>query len=108
MLAIAQLAVYLYVRNVAVASAAEGARHAANADVDPADGAARATDTLARGIGAETAARLRCTGGVEEGPEGLQLSTVRCVGALPVFFAPFGGLLPVDVAGHAVEEQVTP
>lgn len=105
LLSIAQLAVYLYVRNVATASAAEGARYAANADVDPADGALRAADLLARGVGGDTASRFRCAGGVEEGPEGVQLSSVRCTGELPVFFAPFGDLLPVDVTGHAVEER---
>jgi hypothetical protein len=105
LLSIAQVAVYLFVRNVVTASAAEGARYAANADVDPADGAARASDILARGVGAGTAERFRCTGGVEEGPEAVRLSTVRCAGSLPVFFAPFGDLLPIDVTGHAVEEE---
>ncbi len=105
LLSIAQVAVYLYVRNVATASAAEGARYAANADVEPADGAVRAAELLAGGVGEETAGRFRCAGGVEEGPEGVQLSSVRCTGELPVFFAPFGELLPVDVTGHAVEER---
>lgn len=105
LLAIAQVAIYLHVRNVATASAAEGARHAANADVDPDEGAARARDVLARGLGGDTADRFDCTGSVEEGPGGVRLSAVRCTGALPVFFAPFGGFLPVDVTGHAVEEE---
>ena len=106
LLGIAQVAVYLHVRNVATASAAEGARYAANADVDPDQGAARTQDILARAIGGKTAGRLRCTGGAEDGPGGVQLSSVRCVGALPVFFAPVGDVLPLDVQGHAVEEQV--
>jgi hypothetical protein len=105
LLAIAQLAVYLHVRNVATASAAEGARYAANADIAPDDGAARTRDILARSIGPETAGRLECTGGAEQGPAGVELSAVRCAGALPVFFAPLGELLPIDVTGHAVEEQ---
>jgi Flp pilus assembly protein TadG len=104
LLGVIQVAVYLHIRNVATASAAEGARHAANADVAPEDGAARAEEILARGIGSETAARIRCTAGVDEGPESVQVSAVRCSGALPVFFAPLGEVLPLDVAGHAVEE----
>jgi hypothetical protein len=104
LLAVVQVAIYLHIRNVAVASAAEGARYAANADADPGGGAARAGDLLARGIGAETAGRLRCTGEVTDGPAGVRLSAVRCAGAIPVFFAPIGGVLPLEVTGHAVEE----
>lgn len=104
LLGIVQVAIYLHVRNVTAASAAEGARYAANADADPGEGAERAGDILARAVGSATAARLRCTGEVEEGAGGVQLSAVRCTGALPVFFAPFGNVLPLDVTGHAVEE----
>jgi hypothetical protein len=103
LLGVAQVAIYLHIRNVTAASAAEGARYAANADADPGQGAERAGDILARAVGPGTAARLRCTGHLEEG-EGVQLSAVRCAGALPVFFAPFGEVLPLDVTGHAVEE----
>lgn len=105
LLGIAQVAIYLHIRNVATASAAEGARYAANADVGPDEGAARAQDILARAVGRETAGRLHCTGDVEAGPDGVELSVVRCTGALPVFFAPLGDLLPLSVAGHAVEEE---
>jgi TadE-like protein len=104
LLGIAQVAIYLHVRNVTAASAAEGARYAANADADPGQGAERAGDILGRAVGPDTAARLRCTGDLEEGDGGVQLSAVRCAGALPVFFAPFGDVLPLDVTGHAVEE----
>jgi hypothetical protein len=107
LLSIVQVAVYLHIRSVATASAAEGARYAANADVGTDEGVARTQRILARGLGDETAARLHCTGAVEPGPEGVQLSSVRCSGALPVFFAPLGDLLPLDVAGHAVEEAGT-
>lgn len=99
LLAVAQVAVYLHVRAVATASAAEGARYAANADVPTADGAVRAAEVLGRGIGSGTAARLRCTA-ADQTP----LVAVRCAGTLPVFFAPLGGVLPVDVTGRALEE----
>ncbi len=104
LLAIAQVAVYLHIRNVAVASAAEGARYAANADVPPEDGAARTRDILARAVGSGTAGRLSCEGSAEAGPDGTEVAVVRCAGALPVFFAPLGELLPLDVTGHAIEE----
>ncbi len=103
LLAVAQVAVYLYVRNVTTASAAEGARHAANADVEPAEGAVRAADILRRGAGDDTADRVRCSGG-QEVASGVEVAVVRCVGALPVFFAPLGGVLPVDVSARSIEE----
>lgn len=104
LLGIVQVAIYLHVRNVATASAAEGARYAANADVDPAQGAARTDAVLRRGVGAETAARLSCTGGQLAGADGVVLSTVSCAGTLPVFFAPLGSVLPIRVSARAVEE----
>jgi hypothetical protein len=104
LLAVAQVAVYLHIRAVATASAAEGARYAANADVDAAAGAARAEDVLGRGVGAETARRLRCAPSDPAAAAGGGLVAVRCAGTLPVFFAPLGGVLPVDVTGHALEE----
>ncbi|HEV2086892.1 MAG TPA: TadE/TadG family type IV pilus assembly protein [Cryptosporangiaceae bacterium] len=103
LLSVAQVAVYLYIRNVATASAAEGARHAANADVEPDEGATRAADILRRGTGDDTADRLRCSGG-RQVDTGVEVAVVRCVGAIPVFFAPLGGVLPVDVTARSIEE----
>jgi Flp pilus assembly protein TadG len=109
LLAVVQVAVYLHIRAVATASAAEGARYAANADVPTEAGGPRAADVLRRGVGAATAARLRCTAAPETAapevdPDGGALVGVRCAGTLPVFFAPLGGVLPVDVTGRALEE----
>jgi Flp pilus assembly protein TadG len=103
-LGILQIAVYLHVRNVAAASAAEGARYAANADVTEAAGADRAHMILASGVGQATAAHLSCSGALDEGPDGIVVSSVRCTGAIPVFFVPLGELLAIDVSGHSVEE----
>jgi hypothetical protein len=102
LLAVAQVAVYLHIRAVTTASAAEGARYAANADVPAEAGAARAQDLLGRGVGTQAARRLRCT--TPDGPAADGFASVRCAGTLPVFFAPLGGVLPVDVTGHALEE----
>jgi Flp pilus assembly protein TadG len=99
-LGVMQVAVYLHIRAVTTAGAAEGARYAANADVPAGAGALRAEELLARGVGSGTAARIRCEDTGEAGP----LVAVRCSGTLPVFFAPLGGVLPVDVTGHAVAE----
>jgi hypothetical protein len=105
LLGVLQVAVYLYVRDIAVASAAEGARYAANADISSAEGAQRATEVLGRGAGHDVAGRLTCTGTEETGVDGLRLSGVRCAGALPVFFAPLGGVLPLRVSARAIEES---
>lgn len=104
LLGILQVAFYLYIRNVVTASAAEGARYAANADVPVEGGAERAKSILEHGVGSGTASRLTCTGGTDEGPGGVALSFVRCTGAIPVFFVPAGDVLTIDVTGHAVEE----
>ena len=48
LLAVLQVAVYVHVRNVVTASAQEGARYAANADVASTVGAARTVEVVAR------------------------------------------------------------
>ena len=105
LLGVLQVAVYLYVRNIAAASAAEGARYAANADVGPEQGAQRAQQVLRRGAGRDVASRLVCTGTEEAGVDGVRLSGVHCAGTLPVFFAPIGGVLPVHVSARSIEED---
>ena len=104
LLGVLQLAVYLYVRNIVAASAAEGARYAANADVDAEQGAARAEEILRRGAGRSVADRVTCVGRAELGDGGLRLAGVECAGMLPVFFAPIGDPLPLHVTARAVEE----
>ena len=104
LLAILQVAVYLYVRNVVVASAAEGARYAAALDVSPAQGAARATALIRSAVGPSVARHLDCSGSTRVEADGFAEVAVRCRGALSVFFAPLGEVLPVDVVGHAFKE----
>ena len=50
-LAVIQLGVAVHVRNVVHDAAVEGAFHAGLADVDPAEGAGRAADIIARTLG---------------------------------------------------------
>ena len=83
-----QVAVYVHVRNVVTASAQEGARYAANVDVDPAAGAARTVEVVAGATSAQTAAGLVCTSGEEGDPSGLTVVVVRCSGSVPSTIEP--------------------
>ena len=99
-LALLQLGLALHVRNTLVASAAEGARYAANADRAPADGEV-VTRTLIRESLADSFAR-----GVTSGFE--------TVGEVPTVYVQVEATLPVigllgpprgiRVRGHAVDE----
>lgn len=99
-LAVVQLGLVLHVRNTLVACAAEGARHAANADRSLTDGEARTTALIAESLsprfGDDITSRYVSSGGV-------QLVEIEVTTTLPVF-----GLLGLDrgltVTGHAVEE----
>jgi Flp pilus assembly protein TadG len=104
LLAVLQVAVYVHVRNVVVASAQEGARYAANADVPAELGAARTVEVVGRATSAQTAAGLSCTSGPETDVSGLTLVVVRCTGSVPSLFGVLGEVLPIDVIGRAVEE----
>jgi hypothetical protein len=98
------VAVYVHVRNVVVASAQEGARYAANADVDSGFGAARTVQVVARATSVRTAQGLSCTSAEQADPTGLTLVVVHCSGAVPTLFAALGDVLPVEVTGRAVKE----
>jgi Flp pilus assembly protein TadG len=104
LLAVLQVAVYVHVRNVVTASAQEGARYAANADVPVADGGARTSEIVAAATTEGTAAGLTCTATEEVDDTGLTLVVVRCTGAVPTLLAGLGELLPLDVTGRAVRE----
>jgi Flp pilus assembly protein TadG len=104
LLAVLQVAVYVHVRNVVTASAQEGARYAANADVDSALGAARTVEVVARATSTQTAKGLACTSGEEADPSGLTLVVVRCTGSVPALLASLGNMLPLRVTGRAVKE----
>jgi Flp pilus assembly protein TadG len=104
LLAVLQVAVYVHVRNVVTASAQEGARYAANADVDSTVGAARTVEVVARATSVQTAAGLSCTSGEEADASGLTVVVVRCSGSVPALLASLGNLLPLEVTGRAVKE----
>jgi len=104
LLAVLQVAVYVHLRNVVVASAQEGARYAANADVPAAAGADRTLEVVGQATSASTAAGLNCASAQEVDESGLTLVVVRCTGAVPSIFAALGELLPLEATGRAVEE----
>ena len=104
LLAVLQVAVYVHVRNVVVASAQEGARYAADADVPSTDGAARTVQIVAQATTERTARGLACTSAEETDASGLRLVVVRCAGSVPTLFAALGDLLPVRVTGRAIKE----
>ena len=97
-LGVAEVGVYLHLRNVVVASLAEGAREAANADRDCADGVARAHDLVAEAAGREVADGLAFDCRVEDG-----VVAVRAHGPLPLLF-PRVGAVALDATAHAIEE----
>jgi Flp pilus assembly protein TadG len=104
LLAVLQVAVYVHVRNVVVASAQEGARYAANADVPSAVGAPRTVAIVARATSVQTARGLSCTSGEESDTSGLRLVVVRCSGSVPALLASLGNLLPLSATGRALKE----
>ena len=104
LLAVLQVAVYVHVRNVVTASAQEGARFAANADVDSGVGAARTVEIVGQATSARTARGLTCTSTEDVDSTGLTLVVVRCAGSVPSLLAGLGNLLPLEVTGRAVKE----
>jgi len=80
-LAVLQLALVVYVRNVVHDAAIEGAYHAALADVSPEEGAARTRQAITQAIGSAYAADVDAAR-VER--SGRQVVVVRVRTALPV------------------------
>ena len=101
-LGVLQVGLYLHLRNVVVASVAEGAREAANADRSCADGAARAYDLIARAAGTRVADGLDFTCD-EVLAGGVPAVRLRARGALPLLFPPVGSVA-VDASARAFEE----
>ncbi len=104
LLAVLQVAVYAHLRSVVTASAQEGARYAANADVPASAAADRTVAMVARATSERTARGLACTSGQEVDRSGLTVVVVRCTGAVPTLLAGLGDLLPLSVTGRALEE----
>ena len=99
-----QVATFLHVRNVLAASAAEGARFAANADVPAVAGGPRAEEIAGSALPASVLGGIECAGAERVTDEGLGVVAVHCRGALPTVVAALGDVLPVDVTGRAIAE----
>lgn len=103
--AVLQVAAVLYVRSVVAAAAADGARYAANASVDPAAGGPRASNLIGRGLGTGMARRLPCAGDQLIDPaSGLVTAEVRCQGQIRSMFVPIGALVDIDVSGQSLKD----
>jgi Flp pilus assembly protein TadG len=98
-LGIVQVALILHMRNVVTANAAEAARYAANLNVDPTAGGAKAHDLTAQELTRTVADAMACSSRLTG-----HLVTVECEGQLPLTFLPLGSVHLRTVA-HAVKEE---
>ena len=106
--AVLQVAVYFYVRNIVTASAARGARYAANAGIAYGQGGSRARLLIAQGLSPGVARSVPCAGAAATDPAtGLPLAVVRCKGHVKSVFLPIGSLLGIEVTSRALKEGPT-
>lgn len=99
-----QVALYLYVRNIVQASAAAGARYAANHGVDYAAGGEHASVLVSQGSSASVARSLPCRGSAGRDVTGLPLALVHCGGHIKSIFLPLGRVLSIDVTARVLKE----
>ena len=100
-LAVVQLGLALFTRNVLISCASEGARHGARADAAPGQGVARARALISTSLSPAYAGSVTSREAVEGGVRVLE---VRVVAPLPVIglLGPDGAL---DVTGRAFSER---
>lgn len=103
LLAVLQVAIYLHVRHIVTASAAEGARYGANADVNAQAAGPRAKEIAGRALGAGYASRLSCAG-AQVTEAGVVLVQVRCTAPGPLVLGWIGNVLDINVRARSVEE----
>jgi Flp pilus assembly protein TadG len=104
LLAVLQVAVYFYARNVIAASAADAARYAAAEGVDARAGAVRAEQLIRRST---RLAAVHCTSGPgRDTASGLTTSTVHCTGRVRVLFLPLELPLTIDVRASVLKERL--
>lgn len=102
--AVLQVVVYLYVRNIVQASAAAGARYAANQGVGYAAGGEQASALVRQGSGATIARNVPCRGSPGRDVSGLPLAVVHCGGHVESIFLPLGRVLSIDVTARVLKE----
>lgn len=99
-LAILQVALVLHVRNTLASAAAEGARYAATADRDPADGAARTREQVRGALPGRFADDISARHVLIGGSPAVEVTVRAVVPALGLG----GPSIALDVSGHAIEE----
>ena len=100
-LAVVQLGLALFTRNVLISCASEGARYGARADAAPGQGVARAQTLISASLSPAYARSVTAREGVEGG---VRVVEVRVVAPLPVMglLGPDGSL---EVTGRAFAER---
>ena len=98
-----QVGVYFYARNIVAASAADAARYAAAAGVDPGAGGPRAEQLIHSGLGA-SGIRCRSRTGVDPRSR-LAVATVQCTGRIKAFLVPIDLPLTIDQTSSALRER---
>ncbi len=104
LMAVVQVGLYLHVRNVVAASAAEGARYGADYGRSAAAAGPKADEVIAQALSAHTAAGIACTGAPVGGAGGSVLVAVRCRGSVPLVLSWLGSLPGLDVTARALKE----
>jgi hypothetical protein len=103
--AVLQVAALFYIRSVTAAAAADGARYAANADVDPIAGGPRASALIAHGVGSRLSGQLPCAGqAVPDPASGLVAAEVRCQGRIRSLLLPLGAFVRVEVTARSLKD----
>jgi len=103
LLAVLQVAALFYVRSVTSSAAADGARYAANADVDPSDGGIRARDLISHGLGRGMANQLPCTGETQR-LDTVTVAEVHCRGRIRSLLLPIGAFIRIDVSARSLKD----
>lgn len=99
-LGLVSIGLWLHVRTVLTAAAADTARYVANADIAPDDAAARARELMTGTAAESTSDSLRCSNTVDDVFVG-----VTCTLAAPGIVGLLDGVLPdITVTGHAARE----
>jgi Flp pilus assembly protein TadG len=101
-LGVVQLGLVLHVRNTLTAAASEGARYASTIDRGPDDGAARTREVIGEALSARYAEEVTAASTTVDGLPGVVVRVHAEVPALGLF----GPSVELEVAGHAVEEQL--
>ena len=98
-----QVAALFYVRSVTASAAADGARYAANSDVEPSAGGQRAHELIGRGLGHRLADHLPCTGQTARDGQ-VQVAQVHCTGRIRSLLLPIGAFVKVDVTARSLKD----